>query len=94
MCLQGDRCETKMQKMMCYCVMMSTFDKGLWFMWGKIKRGFIVRETFAMPVNEAIKSAHMSKRDVGSVMSQLFNLGALQLDQSGKSGKISGCVAI
>ena len=48
-------------------------------------------ETLAMTFNEAMRFAHMSKRDVGSVMSQLCNLGALQLDQS---GKISGFVSI
>lgn len=69
-------------------------DKNLWFMWGKIKRRNIVGETFAMPVNEAVKLAHMSKRDVGKVMSQLVKLGALHLIQSGKSGKMSGRAAI
>ena len=63
-------------------------------MWGKIKRRYIVGETFAMPVNDAVKLAHMSKRDVGRVMSQLVKLGALHLIQSGKSGKISGRAAI
>ena len=69
-------------------------DKNLWFMWGKIKRRFIVGETFAMPVNDAVKLAHMSKRDVGRVMSQLVKLGVLRLIQSGKSGKMSGRAAI
>ena len=63
-------------------------------MWGKIKRRFIVDDTFAMPVNEAVKLAHMSKRDVGRVMSQLVKLGALRLVQSGQSGKLSVRAAI
>lgn len=69
-------------------------DKNLWFMWGKVKRRYTVGETFAMPVNEAVKLAHMSKRDVGRVMSQLVKLGALKAIQSGKPGKTSGRAAI
>jgi len=69
-------------------------DKNLWFMWGKIKRRYIMGETFAMPVKEAAEFAHISKRDVNKVMTKLVKLGALHLIQSGKSGKMSGRAAI
>ena len=69
-------------------------DKNLWFMWGKIKRRYIMGETFAMSVKEAAEFAHISKRDVKKVMTKLVNIGALKAIQPGKAGKNSGRAAI
>ena len=69
-------------------------SKNLWFMWGKIKRQYAPSETFAMPSDKAAKLARCSKSDVGPIMKQLCNAGALTLILSGKAGKTSGRAAI
>ncbi len=66
-----------------------TDDKNIYFMWGKIKRRFVKKDTFAWPNAVAAKEAHCSKGDVKTIMKKLEKLGAIKCIQKGKSGNFT-----
>ena len=63
-----------------------TDDKNMYFMWGKIKRRFVKKDTFAWTNAVAAKQARCSKGDVKTIMKKLEKLGAIKCIQKGKSG--------
>ena len=63
-----------------------TDDKSMYFMWGKIKRRYVKKDTFAWTNAVAAKEAHCSKGDVKTIMNKLEKLGAIKCIQKGKSG--------
>ena len=69
-------------------------NKNLYFMWGKIKRSYPVKDTFAWPSKEAAKVCGCSKTDAKLIMTRLEKLGEISLVQAGKPGKNSGRAAI
>ena len=66
-----------------------TDDKNMYFMWGKIKRRFVKKDTFAWTNAVAAKQAHCSKGDVKTIMKKLEKLGAIKCIQKGKSGSFT-----
>jgi len=66
-----------------------TDDKSIYFMWGKIKRRFVKKDTFAWTNAVAAKEAHCSKGDVKTIMKNLEKLGAIKCIQKGKSGSFT-----
>ena len=66
-----------------------TDDKTMYFMWGKIKRRFVKKDTFAWTNAVAAKEAHCSKGDVKTIMRKLEKLGAIKCIQKGKSGNFT-----
>ena len=66
-----------------------TDDKSMYFMWGKIKRRYVKKDTFAWTNAVAAKEAHCSKGDVKTIMKKLEKLGAIKCIQKGKSGSFS-----
>jgi len=66
-----------------------TDDKNMYFMWGKIKRQYVKKDTFAWTNAVAAKQAHCSKGDVKSIMRKLEKLGAIKCIQKGKSGSFT-----
>ena len=66
-----------------------TDDKTMYFMWGKIKRRFVKKDTFAWTNAVAAKEAHCSKGDVKTIMKKLEKLGAIKCIQKGKSGSFT-----
>ena len=62
-----------------------TDDKNMYFMWGKIKRQIVKKDTFAWTNAVAAKQAHCSKGDVKIIMKKLEKLGAIKCIQKGKS---------
>ena len=66
-----------------------TDDKNMYFMWGKIKRRYVKKDTFAWTNAEAAKEAHCSKGDVKTIMRKLEKLGAIKCIQKGKSGSFT-----
>lgn len=61
-------------------------NKNLYFMYGKIKRNYVVGDTFTLGTEEASKLCRCSKSDVGKLMGRLVKLGFLSLIQKGKRG--------
>ena len=57
----------------------------MYFMWGKIKRQIVKKDTFAWTNAVAAKQAHCSKGDVKTIMRNLEKLGAIKCIQKGKS---------
>ena len=66
-----------------------TDNKNMYFMWGKIKRQIVKKDTFAWTNAEAAKEAHCSKGDVKTIMRNLEKLGAIKCIQKGKSGSFT-----
>ena len=66
-----------------------TDDKSMYFMWGKIKRQIVKKDTFAWTNAVAAKQAHCSKGDVKTIMKKLEKLGAIKCIQKGKSGSFT-----
>jgi hypothetical protein len=66
-----------------------TDDKTMYFMWGKIKRRYVNKDTFAWTNAVAAKQAHCSKGDVRAIMKKLEKLGAIKCIQKGKSGSFT-----
>ena len=66
-----------------------TDDKSMYFMWGKIKRQIVKKDTFAWTNAVAAKEAHCSKGDVKTIMKKLEKLGAIKCIQKGKSGSFT-----
>ena len=66
-----------------------TDDKSMYFMWGKIKRRYVKKDTFAWTNAVAAKEAHCSKGDVKVIMNKLEKLGAIKCIQKGKSGSFT-----
>ena len=66
-----------------------TDDKTMYFMWGKIKRRYVKKDTFAWTNALAAKEAHCSKGDVKTIMRKLEKLGAIKCIQKGKSGSFT-----
>ena len=66
-----------------------TDNKNMYFMWGKIKRQIVKKDTFAWTNAVAAKQAHCSKGDVKVIMSKLEKLGAIKCIQKGKSGSFT-----
>ena len=66
-----------------------TDDKNIYFMWGKIKRQIVKKDTFAWTNAVAAKQAHCSKGDVKTIMRNLEKLGAIKCIQKGKSGSFT-----
>ena len=66
-----------------------TDDKTMYFMWGKIKRRFVKKDTFAWTNAVAAKQARCSKGDVKTIMRNLEKLGAIKCIQKGKSGSFT-----
>ena len=64
-------------------------NKNMYFMWGKIKRQIVKRDTFAWTNAVAAKQAHCSKGDVKTIMRNLEKLGAIKCIQKGKSGSFT-----
>ena len=63
-----------------------TDNKNIVFMWNKIKRQILKKDTFAWTNAVAAKQAHCSKGDVKTIMNKLEKLGAIKCLQKGKSG--------
>ena len=66
-----------------------TDNKTMYFMWGKIKRQIVKKDTFAWTNAVAAKQAHCSKGDVKAIMRNLEKLGAIKCIQKGKSGSFA-----
>ena len=66
-----------------------TDNKNMYFMWGKIKRQIVKKDTFAWTNAVAAKQARCSKGDVKSIMRNLEKLGAIKCIQKGKSGSFT-----
>ena len=66
-----------------------TDNKNMYFMWGKIKRRHVKKDTFAWTNAVAAKEAHCSKGDVRAIMKKLEKLGAIKCIQKGKSGSFT-----
>ena len=66
-----------------------TDDKNVVFMWSKIKRRYVKKDTFAWTNAVAAKQAHCSKGDVKNIMKKLEKLGAIKCIQKGKSGNFT-----
>ena len=66
-----------------------TDNKNMYFMWGKIKRQIVKKDTFAWTNAVAAKQAHCSKGDVKTIMKKLEKLGAIKCIQKGKSGSFT-----
>ena len=66
-----------------------TDNKTMYFMWGKIKRQIVKKDTFAWTNAVAAKQAHCSKGDVKAIMRNLEKLGAIKCIQKGKSGSFT-----
>ncbi|MDB9872576.1 hypothetical protein OAD02_04645 [Alphaproteobacteria bacterium] len=66
-----------------------TDNKTMYFMWGKIKRQIVKKDTFAWTNAVAAKQAHCSKGDVKTIMKKLEKLGAITCIQKGKSGSFT-----
>jgi hypothetical protein len=66
-----------------------TDDKSMYFMWGKIKRQIVKKDTFAWTNAVAAKEARCSKGDVKVIMRKLEKLGAIKCIQKGKSGSFT-----
>jgi hypothetical protein len=66
-----------------------TDNKNIFFMWGKIKRRYVKKDTFAWTNAVAAKEAHCSKGDVKTIMRKLEKLGAITCIQKGKSGSFT-----
>ena len=66
-----------------------TDNKNMYFMWGKIKRQIVKKDTFAWTNAVAAKQAHCSKGDVKVIMRKLEKLGAITCIQKGKSGSFT-----
>ena len=66
-----------------------TDDKNVVFMWNKIKRRYVKKDTFAWTNAVAAKQAHCSKGDVKNIMKKLEKLGAIKCIQKGKSGNFT-----
>ena len=66
-----------------------TDDKNIYFMWGKIKRQIVKKDTFAWTNTVAAKQAHCSKGNVKVIMNKLEKLGAIKCIQKGKSGSFT-----
>ena len=66
-----------------------TDNKNMYFMWGKIKRQIVKKDTFAWTNALAAKEAHCSKGDVKAIMKKLEKLGAITCIQKGKSGSFT-----
>ena len=66
-----------------------TDDKSMYFMWGKIKRQIVKKDTFAWTNAVAAKEAHCSKSNVKTIMRKLEKLGAIKCIQKGKSGNFT-----
>ena len=66
-----------------------TDDKSMYFMWGKIKRRYVKKDTFAWTNAVAAKEAHCSKGDVKTIMRNLEKLGAIKCIQKGKSSSFT-----
>ncbi|MDA9565334.1 hypothetical protein N9S02_05215 [Alphaproteobacteria bacterium] len=66
-----------------------TDNKNMYFMWGKIKRQIVKKDTFAWTNAVAAKEAHCSKGDVKTIMKNLEKLGAIKCIQKGKSGSFT-----
>jgi hypothetical protein len=66
-----------------------TDNKNMYFMWGKIKRQIVKKDTFAWTNAIAAKQAHCSKGDVKTIMRNLEKLGAIKCIQKGKSGSFT-----
>ena len=66
-----------------------TDNKNMYFMWGKIKRRYVKKDTFAWTNAVAAKQAHCSKGDVRAIMKKLEKLGAIKCIQKGKSGSFT-----
>ena len=66
-----------------------TDNKNMYFMWGKIKRRYVKKDTFAWTNAVAAKQAHCSKGDVKTIMRNLEKLGAIKCIQKGKSGSLT-----
>ena len=66
-----------------------TDDKNIVFMWSKIKRRYVKKDTFAWTNTVAAKQAHCSKGDVRAIMKKLEKLGAIKCIQKGKSGSFT-----
>ena len=63
-----------------------TDNKNIVFMWNKIKRQIVKKDTFAWTNAVAAKEAHCSKSNVKTIMRKLEKLGAITCIQKGKSG--------
>ena len=83
---QVDR-HLKLDRVEAYII--DTDDKNVYFMWGKIKRRFVKKDTFAWTNTVAAKEAHCSKGDVKTIMKKLEKLGAIKCIQKGKSGSFT-----
>ena len=66
-----------------------TDNKNMYFMWGKIKRQHVKKDTFAWTNAVAAKEARCSKGDVKTIMRKLEKLGAIKCIQKGKSGSFT-----
>jgi len=66
-----------------------TDNKNMYFMWGKIKRQYVKKDTFAWTNAVAAKEARCSKGDVKTIMRKLEKLGAIKCIQKGKSGSFT-----
>ena len=66
-----------------------TDDKNVVFMWSKIKRRYVRKDTFAWTNAVAAKEAHCSKSNVKTIMRKLEMLGAIKCIQKGKSGSFT-----
>ena len=66
-----------------------TDDKNVVFMWSKIKRRYVKKDTFAWTNAAAAKEAHCSKSNVKTIMRKLEKLGAIKCIQKGKSGNFT-----
>ena len=61
----------------------------MYFMWGKIKRRYVKKDTFAWTNAVAAKEARCSKGDVKTIMRKLEKLSAIKCIQKGKSGSFT-----
>ena len=66
-----------------------TDNKNMYFMWGKIKRQYVKKDTFAWTNALSANQAHCSKGDVKTIMRNLEKLGAIKCIQKGKSGSFT-----
>ena len=65
-------------------------DKALWYMWGKIRRHYLVNNTVVMSQDEWKAFASVSKEKVPLLLAMLTKLGAMKLLQKGRRGSNTG----
>ena len=65
-------------------------DKALWYIWGKIRRHYLVNDTIVMSQDEWKAFASVGKEKVPPLLTTLTKLGAMKLLQKGRRGSSTG----